>query len=51
MKKYIEPEIKISEFSCENIVTDSVVTSSLSTFVDKGIEVQEVTYQSIFEKN
>ena len=51
MKKYIEPEINISKFKCENIVTDSAVTDGLSQFVDDNIEVNTVKYQDIFETN
>lgn len=50
MKKYIEPEMKISEFSRENIVTESTaINGGLSEFVGEGIEVQTASYNDIFK--
>ena len=49
MKKYENPEINISKFSCECIAAldSAVVQSELEKYVQPGIEVKAITYQSI----
>lgn len=51
MKKYENPEINISKFSCERIAAldSAVVQSELAKYVQPGIEVKATTYQSIFK--
>jgi hypothetical protein len=51
MKKYENPEINISKFSCERIAAldSAVVQSELGKYVKTGIEVKATTYQSIFK--
>lgn len=52
MKEYIVPEIKITKFECENIVTElSSAKGVIGGLVDENVHVTEVTYASVIAKN
>ena len=47
---YTEPEINITKFACENVVTDSGIYMTGQMLAENGITAYEVSQLSDFER-